>query len=235
MLYRLFLILLLFFPFLTHTEPSAFIQPPKDWQVADPKTYAPSVEICFVHKGKTPIPLTINLAKEKIDINLKEYLKAVKALHEGDKKNRWKELGPLKTASGEAILTQIDTTTNGQPMQLFQLILYHEKTAYVITAGAAKQEIGAFYPIFLQTFKSLTITQNLLDSLSDQSQKDHLMSRIVLLQNEAHSTSFEKKAWASFQKTFLKEYAHMGTHWQILMLKEILENCKSGDFENENQ
>src|SRR5271163_2722042 len=89
----------------------AYFLPPAGWEIADPKFLAKRVQIAFLKKKKEGFSPSINLAIEQVEISEKEYLNAVKIIHEGDRNNRWRLLGKVRTAAGIAQLTEIDTTT----------------------------------------------------------------------------------------------------------------------------
>lgn len=185
----------------------AYFTPPGDWLIADPSTYAPSVSICFIHKKKGPTPPSINLAIEENVPSLNEYAQAVRAIHESNPKNRWRKLMSLPTQGPTGLLTEIDTDKGGKPMRLLQLLIVHNNTAYTLTAAALSAEMNQHYDAFLKTFKSFTITQNLLDSIADNNRREALKDRLKHLKTEDDVKSFQN------------EFADMGQHWQLLVLR----------------
>lgn len=205
-----------------YPSPHAFFSPPDKWEIANPESYAPSVSICFVKKGRSHFPVSINLASERTSASLDEYVNAVQKIHEQDKRTSWKELGTLNTRAGTATLTQIDTTTELGPARMLQLLFLKNGQAYVMTAAALKEEVKAHYGTFIETFKSFTITSNLLDSIVNMQRKVSLTREIERIQSS--------KDWSNklltFQKRFMKQFSDLGTHWQLLVLSDIREACE---------
>ena len=74
--------------------------------------------------------------------------------------------------------------------------------------------------IELYLFKSFTISQNLLESIPDKKRRKALKAQLNDLKNRQGEHAFEKKVWKPFEKQFVKDFADMGPHWQILILKE---------------
>src|SRR3990172_3820410 len=95
------LILLFLFPGLLSATHFAYFQPPKEWQGARPKSYAPSVRLSFISPKRGLFPPSLNLAVEEEIPSLDIYLEAVKKIHSLDKNNRWRHLGALETACGK--------------------------------------------------------------------------------------------------------------------------------------
>jgi len=130
-----------------------FFLPPKNWEIADPRSLSPRVKIAFIkNTGKGLCP-SINLAVEQTQVSLSDYLKAVKAIHEQDRNNRWRALGKVRTAAGLAQLTEIDSSSEWGSVRLLQLILLKSGTAYVLTAAALKEEFSDFYKEFQSAFR----------------------------------------------------------------------------------
>ena len=136
---------------------SSFI-PPKGWEAVEQDALSRQVKIAFIKKEvKEGFCPSLNLVEEQISGNLNDYLNSVKAIHEQNRTNRWRKLGKVQTASGEADLTEIDTTTPFGPVRLLQLFLLKEQCVYIITAAALKKDIPRFYADFQKSFHSLTL------------------------------------------------------------------------------
>ena len=189
--------------------------PPQDWQCADPKNLSSHVQVGFFGKGQTNFHPSLNLAIEEIDnVTMKEYLKAVKNLHESDHKTTWRDLGKFQTKAGPANLTEITTKNNWGEIRMLQLILIAEKKAYIITGAMLKEEFAEFRDPIVKAFRTLTLTENLLEGVNDSEKK-------VKLQDAMQNMPFD-----NFQKLVLKETKEMGLHWQILLLKDAFEKIK---------
>lgn len=231
--------LFLFFFCLLFTQAYAesFFVPPKGWEIADPRTFSPHVQLAFLkNTGKGFCP-SINLAVEETDVSLSEYLKAVKAIHEQDKGNHWRLLGKVRTPAGLAQLTEIDSTTAFGPVRLLQLILLKEGHAYVVTAAALREEFSNFYKEFQTSFRSLTITSDLFANIPQLDLRENLKQAQAKLYSAAEERlrsqenipnlledpAFREKHWTVYQKTVLSDFEEMGAYWQILVLRSAYE------------
>jgi len=187
-----------------------YLVPPKKWDLADPKHYSPRVQIGFIGPTKKEFPSSVNLAVESVSIELPEYVAAVRKIHEADPNNRWRDLGPYQTSAGEGRLTEIEAKTEWGKVRLLQFILVKNRFAYIITASALKEEFPKFYTEFEKVFHSLTLTPDLIEPVPAGERKDSLRSRLACLKTEE---------WEPFQEHILKDYADMGAHWQVLVLR----------------
>lgn len=214
-----------------------YIVPPKGWDLADPKFLSKSVQIAFLKKRATGFCPSLNLAVEKVNVSLPEYLKAVKNIHENNHRNRWRQLGKVRTASGIGQLTEIDTTTEWGAVRMLQLILIKNSVAYVVTAAALKEEIAQFYKEFQTAFRTLQITADLVSTVPQMERREQLKTQHQQLldawqaalasaerSNEPfQDPQFQEKYWIPFQDAVVNEYEDMGAHWQVLMLKTTQE------------
>src|SRR3984957_10065767 len=178
----------------TTSESHCYFVPPPGWEIADPSTLSSKIKIAFLkNSGKGFCP-SINLAIEETDVSLSEYLKAVKTIHEQDRKNQWRALGKVRTVAGMAQLTEIDSTTEWGPVRILQLILIKDKHAYVVTAAALKEEMSNYYKEVQAAFRSLTISHDLLQNIPQQERRDML--------KDQHTALF---AAASSEKSFFED------------------------------
>ena len=221
-----FLVLLLSFPHLLFSVPQAYFHPPEGWQIADPKTYAPSVRIAFLLPRKGGFTPSLNLAEEEGVMDLDDYAEAVRKIHSSDPKNRWRKLGSLQTRSGKALLTEIETQSNTRPIRLLQLLFLHEQSAYILTAAAPREEMGSLGKTFLNAFKSFTITENLLESIPEKERREALYQTLLEFKEKSKESRFQEEVWNPFQKRFLSEFNDMGAYWQLLLLKYFQEELK---------
>ena len=211
-----------------------FFLPPKNWEIADPRSLSPRVKIAFIkNTGKGLCP-SINLAVEQTQVSLSDYLKAVKAIHEQDRNNRWRALGKVRTAAGLAQLTEIDSSSEWGSVRLLQLILLKSGTAYVLTAAALKEEFSDFYKEFQSAFRSLTLSTDLLSNVPQLERRETLRAKQKQLIEGALSSAkdtktllndplFQKEQWLPFQDTIISNFSDMGAFWQILLLKDTQE------------
>lgn len=192
---------------------TCYFTPPEGWLLTDPKFLASNVKIGFLRKGKKEFCPSLNLAIEKVNVPIEKYLAAVKKIHQEKPGDRWRDLGKIKTRAGVARLTEMDTSSPFGPVRLLQLILLRQGYAYILTAGALKEEFSSFYKEFEQAFHSLTVTSDLLRDIPDPARRESLLKRC-----DALKAGLPLK---EFQKTVVDEFSDMGAHWQILFLKQV--------------
>lgn len=217
---RKLVFLALLLPSFLFSSEQPFFHPPDDWLVSDPTFYAPSVDICFIPKKKKGFSPSINLAIEEDVPSLDDYLSTIRSLHLAKQSTRWRKLGALNAQGIDGILTEIDTSSDGRDFRMLQCIFTYKNNAYILTAAALKSEMSRYLEDFLKAFKSFTISQNLLESIPDTKRQESLKAQLSELQARRSEIGFEKKVWKPFEKHFIKEFADMGSHWQILILKE---------------
>ena len=166
-----------------------------------------------------------------------DYLKAVKAIHEQDRKNHWRTLGKVRTHSGLAQLTEIDSTSEWGPVRILQLIVLKEGHAYVLTAASLKEEFSNYYKDIQSAFRSFTLSNDLFSHIPQLEQREMLKQKqaelYTMAEEHLHSSTTEKtlfenqtfreKGWTSFQKFVLDNFKDMGAYWQILILREAYE------------
>ncbi len=214
-----------------------FFVPPKGWDLVDPSTYSRHVKIAFLKSGAKHFSPSINLAVEETDASLTDYLKAVKGIHERDRKNQWRALGKVRTVAGLAQLTEIDSTSDQGAFRMLQLILVKDKHAYILTASALKEDFSDLYKEFQSAFRSLTLTSDLFNAIPQLERKENLKTQqqeliaawertlpslekpLLPQENE----EFQKAQWLPFEKGILEQCQDMGAHWQLLMLRSTQE------------
>lgn len=199
-----------------------FFIPPAGWDFTDPTTLSAHVKIAFLKKGKKELCPSINLAVEKTNVSLNEYLKAVKAIHEKNRKSQWRLLGKVRTAAGLAQLTEIDSSSEYGPLRILQLILIKQGYAYILTAAALKEEFSEYYRDFQSAFRSLTLTADLVSAIPQLDRRECLKKEQNTLL-EKHSVSdeetFQKENWLPFQARIIDQFQDMGAYWQALILR----------------
>ena len=182
---KLFLFLLpLIFSMTTQAKEPFFpvMTPPKGWLISDPTLFEEGVKIGFVQSQRKIFTPAISLSLEKIrDTALKDYLKVVRKLHETNPRNRYHELGYLETKSGKAHLSQIDMTNQWGDIRILQAIILHDGYAVIQTATALKKDFAKVQDNFLESFRSLTLSPDLLASLGDSAGAKQLKRKLETL------------------------------------------------------
>jgi hypothetical protein len=210
----------------------SFFMPPKNWLMADPKTLPPRVKISFLSKISSGYCPSINLATEKVKLSLKEYLQAIKKIHEADPESRWREIGKIRTQAGVAALTEFDTQCEWGPVRLIQMILIQDNTAYILTGSALKEEFSKHYADFEIAFRSFHVTGDLFSVIPDTSRKAALQEQCKNLQEAFRkqpseltweevfaSDTFQKEHWMPFQSKVIANFSDLGAPWQVEMLQ----------------
>jgi hypothetical protein len=141
-------------------EPGAIVfSPPKGWHLADANALPPHVRVMVVGKGSHEFPPSINLSTEEFEGTLKDYLRIVKEINLSQG-SEWKDLGTLRTAAGEASLSQADAFTEWGKIRMMHVILYRNGVIYILTAAALQEEFPRFYKTFFESLRSLRINQD---------------------------------------------------------------------------
>lgn len=135
---------------------TVYFAPPPGWHYAQPENLNPNIRALVVGKGKGSVPPSINLTIEPYKGTLKEYLKIVKEIN-SSKGNAWKDLGKIKTASGQGSLSQLDKKMLGEDMRMLHTIIAKNEKVYILTAAALKVEFSSFYKQFFDAMSSLQI------------------------------------------------------------------------------
>ena len=157
----------------------------------------------------------MNLAIEEVDCGMKEYLKAVKEIHESNPNTQWRDMGAFKTASGLGQLTEISRKTKWGDVRMLQAILINGTKAFILTGAVLREEFSDHFKILLKAMRSIKITDDLIGCVKDVSLRKKLDSACQSLKGE----NLEM-----FQKLIIDEYKDMGMHWQILMAKYAAEH-----------
>lgn len=207
---RFIVFFILLIPSLASAEVHCIFTPPPYWEIADPKMLSKRTLLGFLDKRKSGFCPSINLTTEAVDLPPQKYLEIVKK-NCSRKQQQWRYLGKIQTKAGEADLTEIETKTKFGVARLLQMILIKDQVAYILTAGALKQEFGKHASSIETAFRSLNLYHDLFDAIEDSQKK------------EAFKEAWQKKKSqiesASYEKMVLEDSAHLGAVWQILMLK----------------
>ncbi len=194
---------LILFPFLCFAGPTPLFLPPADWHAAQPKGLS-SIKVGFVGKSSTHFQPSISLSSEKVDCDLKDYLKAVKEIHCSRPDTRWRDLGDVTMKAGTGRLVEIRTSDTS----ILQAIYLADDTAYILTAAVAKEDFLSKQKEILASFKSFHLASDLWSNLKEEKIRDKIFSLI------------EAKEWKALQQLIEKETSSMGKYWQFLVLQE---------------
>ena len=209
----------LFFSFKCFSEICYFV-PPENWKSADPAKLSKYVSIGFIGKSKTSFKPSINLATEKTDASLKQYVKAIKESYKNDKKVTFTQIGKIENQiNGETILIEIDKRSSLGEICLLQCITKKNDDMFVMTGAVLKEELLKFKDEFFKSFKSLKTTDDLILELKENSQIATLKQKINELKEKKISTG-------DFEKLIEEKYNNLGSYWKILVLKQAYENIK---------
>ncbi len=232
-------------------EPGAVLfSPPEGWLLADPKALPVHVKIMVVGKGASDYPPSMNLAAEKYNGTLKQYLKIIKTINDNNG-YEWKDLGAIRTEAGEASLSQVDIKSKWGTERLMHVIMLRDGTVYILTAAALKDEFPKFYREFFTAMRSLRINKSVYDMIADTTRRANLHKAVGelklswkgyyqkfkqqgtiqpgqdLADAAFDSNEFQESFWTPFKTMLARDYADMGTTWQQQMLDhaqdEILE------------
>jgi len=187
-----------------------YFTPPSGWEIAHLKVPSPHVKIGFIGKGSTEFRPSINLALEEVDVSLKEYVKAVKELQLADPTTKWRDLGPFSMQGGAGRLTEMSNSSPWGTIKIFQAFLVADETAYILTAAVLKKDLPQFQVDLLNSFRSLTLTDDLWSPISDPAQREALQTRFALLETE--------EEWKPFQSS-VESVTQLGPYWQFLALQ----------------
>lgn len=203
--------------------------------MTDPTHLSPRVKISFIKPQSKGFCPSINLTVEATSVSLTEYLKAIKAIHEQDRNNQWRQLGKVHTIAGSAQLTQIDTPSEWGTIRMLQLILIKEGSAYVLTAAALKEEFSKFYKEIQTAFRSLTLTNDLFQPIAQLEKKELLLEKKRQLLEKMEQSPLDRPidaflkdpSWITFEQEVASHTTEMGSYWQLLVLKEAQEELLS--------
>jgi len=133
--------------------------PPTGWHAADTSQFPENLRAMVVGKGKGPYPPSLNIWIEPYSGTQKSYLKSIKDACLEDK-DEFRDLGEIKTQSGNASLCQVDRKTKwGDERQMHALIVRYNK-AYLLTAAALKTEFSEYTSQFFDAIRSMKINQS---------------------------------------------------------------------------
>ncbi len=228
-------------------EPGSLLMtPPKGWQAADPSSLPQKVKFMIVGKGKGPYPPSINLGSEPFKGTLKDYLSMVKQVNES-LGAEWKDLGKIKTKAGQASLSQVDMNTEWGAVRLMHVILIKNRTVFVITAGALKNEYHLYYKDFFEAMKSIRFNPDVFELVDDSKKQQKLKKaydRLICSHEELktkqekvfngltvfESQDFQHDFWQPFLEMINTEYQDLGEKWRENTVQKF-KNDLTADYE----
>ncbi len=218
------------------TKPFVVFTPPTGWKLAPKENLPSSMITMVVGKGSFSLPPTINLTTEPYKKSLKDYLKIVKNIN-SEQGYDWKDLGMIRTQSGNGHLSQVDTKSQWGEVREMRVILLKEKQIYILTALALKEEFSLFYKDFFTSFRSLRIVNDLYDILPPQERKK-LKEQVAILENKwkqqlannaekktnqqvFESKEFQEDIWTPFIAQCKEQYKELDKEWLSLFLDNL--------------
>ncbi len=206
------------------SEEIALFSPPPQWECAPSKEMSQQIRIGFIGSGKNKFfRPSITLAIEDAGLSLKEYVHAVKKIHQADPLMQIRDLGESFCKIGPAHLLEASTKTAYGEVAILQFFTVHKGTAYVLTASLLQEELTSFYERLLASFHSLNVVPEITAPLS-QEEKVLLEQKILQLQTGVKKDP--KKAKKAFADFLLQTYKDLGAYWQFLVLKKSFEEIE---------
>lgn len=196
-----------------------FFQPPDGWECIEAKNPSEPVLVGFVGEAKKTIPPNLNLATEPTELSLKEYITGVKAVHESDLHVAWRDLGEFSFRGGKGRLGEICNSTPLGEIKILQGIFIQNKTAYILTGAALKEEFSEYRASLLAALRSLTVFPDLFSAIPDPSSRDALKKRFDQFAG-LESPIMRQEEWEKLKKSLPNEFASLGSYWLHLALQE---------------
>jgi len=210
---KTFYYLLLFCSFV-YAEHCTFV-PPQGWEIAQLKNPSPHVKIGFLGKGSSEFRPSINLATEAgVETSLKGYVKAVKEQHKADSGTGVRDLGAFPMKCGNGQLIELTSPSPCGPIRILQALFVKEGTAYILTAAALKSEFVSLQKELLQSFSTLTFTDDLFSEIPDAKKRENFTAFFNTLGKEE-----KEENWKKLQQR-ISEFADLGAYWVFLVLQE---------------
>ncbi len=203
------------------SEPICIFIPPKDWEWTDPKLLSSCIVAGFAGPSKSTIRPSINLAKEECSITLEEYVNAAKKLHNEDNQMSIRDLKTFSSNSQIIHLLELTKTTQFGKIKMLQAITIKEKNAYILTAAVNICDFLGLYKDLIMSIKSMFFTEDLIYSITDETERKKM---IILIEN-LHNLKNSQKSFDAFQHKIIKDYKNLGLLWQTYILKQEKTKC----------
>lgn len=139
------------------------VHPPKGWErIDDPSQLPQKIRIIYIGKSAAHSSFTpsLNVACEKTNLPIQEYVAYAKSYHEGQSQTVCKPLGKVKTEAGVAEVLQIDRPSQWGDIRFVQAMLIQGGEAYVVTATCLKEEFSGLSVQMFKAIQSLSIPKN---------------------------------------------------------------------------
>jgi hypothetical protein len=196
-----------------------YFLPPEGWDCVQSPKLSEHVQIGFLGKGSSEFRPSLNLATEETTLSLKDYVKAVKEIHEQELQMNWRDLGEFTFRAGKGRLGEITGSSPFGELKMLQGIFLSQGTAYILTAAAHKDDFTKDRSSLVSAIRSLALATDLFSVIDDHAKKSQLQKRFDSYPGLA-SEEERQKEWDLLQKTVLKNYASLGSYWHFLVLKE---------------
>lgn len=218
--------------------------PPPGWNLADASTLPPHVRAMVVGKSHSHFPPSMNLSSEPYQGTLRQYLKIVKKMNSAQG-YEWKDLGNIRTEAGNGNLSQVDTKTQWGETRLMHVILLKNKTIYILTASALKEEFSIFYKDFFTAMRSLKVAPDLYEMIDNPQQHSQLKTAVkdlkaqwqtIVMQTQQKypemtwkeiqekafkGEDFQNTHWIPFEKMLNQKYIQLSSEWRFLFLQKL--------------
>lgn len=195
-----------------------FFVPPEGWEFAQHPPLSSHIQIGFLGKSESPFRPSLNLAIEEVDVSLKEYLKAVREIHESEMHIQWRDLGAFSFQAGPGRLTEMTSSSPAGEIKMLQGILVQGGCAYILTGAALTQDFPSLRATLLTALRSLTLVPDLLSAIGNQKERASLQERFHRFKELPPSD--REKEWEHLQQIVLKDFPALGSYWHLLVLKE---------------
>ena len=216
----LFLIISLIFSFKCFSYTCYFI-PPEKWNCCDPKKLSKHVYIGYVGKGKHLFNPSINLATEITEASLDEYIKAIKNAHKNVKNCEVRVIGKITNQiDGDTKLIEISKKISHGDIKILQCITKKDDDIFILTGAVLKSEFSKFKNDFLNSFKTLKLTEDLL--LEPKEEKISLNLRNLFDDLKEKNITIKE-----FERHIEKNYNELGSYWKTLVLKKAYEEAST--------
>jgi hypothetical protein len=189
-------------------DPIGMFLPPEGWECVQSKDFPTTVQIGFLKQGQGIGRPSLNLTQAKVSGSWKEYLQAIRKLHEQELKMEWRDLGDFCCRAGKGRLIEI---RSGE-MKMLQAIVLQDGWAYVLTGAAQQDTFAGERRVFLRALRSLWVLPDLFAAIADQ-QKRSSLQQVLNMSEDPHL------AWKNYRK-MLSDYQDLGAYWLFLALKE---------------
>lgn len=224
----LFLLLAFLSSTIFSNEKIPFFIPPKDWALTNPKAYTKYIKVAFTKNDKSICRPSINLSIQETDLSLDEYTQEAKKAHEIDNGVTYKILGNMFLKDGKATLSEVVKTIHSIDYKILQMILVKDKVAYILTAACKKEDVINYYPIFIDSFKSFELLDDLFSKVAIKSKKNLLINKYngLVFSSRKSNDKQNKKNVVDFEKYIGKNFKNEGKYFSMLVIEKALKEIK---------